>query len=468
MFDHPLPHFWPMQKGAANRAGHATFVMPDISLGPTWRWKASHGDVFRHTPLIDSSKNLYVTSIAGRTFKLSTKGLVLWQHYTGDRGGVPVVPILVRDRLFLVTRHGFFISLDISSGLEESSVKVAPSVGTDTGCLLELDGLVIFAVFDPIPVMMQLGAWPQELCWNNRIIGVNASTGEVGWKFKPFRETYNFQAASNGDGTFVFQDRTGSVYRVSARDGRLVWFGGVMDQGSFTTAASVLFEDRVFAVSNFGAGGLLHVYDVQTGAQLWSQNLPLGGNQAVTVGRDAHGAVVIIGVGDNPGKPIFLSVFDSFPNLLWLAQFANWLSMLFPSWFARKQSRGIGAFDAHSGAMKWVFALDPYQMPAAAGDADHVGGRLQGLINGSNPNNDVQCLPDSNAQPVIDGRGTCFVPFQDGNLFALRDKDGDGKISSEEVKIHKMEAAAQASPAMAPGLLAVLDCSGNLEVFESV
>ncbi|CAE7745330.1 unnamed protein product [Symbiodinium necroappetens] len=109
--------------------------------------------------------------------------------------------------------------------------------------------------------------------------------------------------------------------------------------------------------------------------------------------------------------------------------------------------------------------MDPYDRPAAAGDSENVLARFRATQNGSNPNNEPVCLPDANAQPVIDGAGTAFVPFQDGKIYAVRDDNGDGKISPEEVQEHLVGAGFQASPAMAPGLFAVIDCSGRLEVF---
>eukprot|EP00913_Durusdinium_trenchii_P034604 g32374.t1 len=90
--------------------------------------------------------------------------------------------------------------------------------------------------------------------------------------------------------------------------------------------------------------------------------------------------------------------------------------------------------------------------------------RYQGWTN--NPNNEPVCMPDANSQPVIDGAGTAFVPFQDGHVYAVRDANGDGKISPDEVQSHHVGDAFQASLAMAPKMLVALDCQGRLKAVD--
>ena len=81
-----------------------------------------------------------------------------------------------------------------------------------------------------------------------------------------------------------------------------------MDRRSATTAAAVISEGKVYAVSNMRGGmkpdmgegkGLIHVYDYETGEQLWYQELPYEGNQAVAVGKLAgqEGISIVMGMG---------------------------------------------------------------------------------------------------------------------------------------------------------------------------
>ena len=81
-----------------------------------------------------------------------------------------------------------------------------------------------------------------------------------------------------------------------------------MDRRSATTAAAVISGGTVYAVSNMRGGmkpglsegrGLIHVYDYESGEQLWYQELPYEGNQAVAVGKLAgrEGVSIVIGMG---------------------------------------------------------------------------------------------------------------------------------------------------------------------------
>ena len=316
-------------------------------------------------------------------------------------------------------------------------------------------------------------------------MALKVDDGSVVWTYAPKQTVYNFQGATIHDGTFVFQDMTGGVYRLST-EGRLIWYSETLDRESGTTAGAVIQDDRVFVVSNLGGGpqlakegkGVLHVYDYEDGAFLWLQDLPYEGNQAVAVGNipgNEGRTSLILGMGKNPEVPIIVkmvgwmaSVFPFFGVQMGVIFLPfHLLSLSFPSLFAKKQGRSIVALDAATGKVLWYYEMEPYQRPAAMGDSENLLERMKSLTDGSNPNNEPWCLPDANAQPVIDGEGTAFVPFQDGKVYALRDENGDGKISPEEVREHLVGAAFQASPAMAPGLLAVVDCSGRVEVFRA-
>lgn len=476
-------HWWPYQKGTPGRTGYSPYAMPDITKGPAWTQEAPHGDLVRATPLIDDQKNIYVTTIAGRTYKLSVDGKPLWSHYTGSRGTVPGVPALWDSVMLMLTKHGHLIALDLDTGVERWEKQIVARVATSCDCALLTQGILVVAVMDPEPLKLLTDPMAEYVAENNRLLGLSLDDGSFRWSFAPRQSTYNFQGSTIHDGTFVFQDVTGGVYRMST-EGRPIWYSATPDRASATTAAAVIHDGRVFAVSNLGGGpqlqgtegkGLLHVYGYDDGSFLWSQDLPYEGNQAVAVG-DLVGsskgrASLILGMGKNPGLPVLVKwgmvlapIFGLKAATMFLLPL-HWLSLSFPSLFAKKQGRSIVALDAATGNVIWYHEMEPYQRPAAMGDSELFLDRLHSKMNGTNPNNEPWCLPDANAQPVIDGAGTALLAYQDGKIYAVRDENGDGKISPEEVKEHLVGAAFQASAAMAPGLLAVIDCSGRLEVF---
>jgi len=479
-------HPWPMQKGTASRTGYSPHVMPDISKGPTWFFEEPHGDISRSTPLIDDQMNIYVTSNAGRSYKLTVDGKLLWTHYTDSMGTVPGVPSLSDSVMILLTKRGWLIALDLETGAEAWKTRVAEQVSGSADCLLVTEDVIITAITDPVPLRQTIGQVPEFMVPNNRVVALALADGSLRWAFRPVQPTYNFQASTIQDGSIVFQDQAGGVYRLSTADGQVLWQVPPPDLNSHTTAAAVIHEGRVFAVSNLGSGestarkektGVLHTYDYKDGRLLWFQELPFLGNQAVAVGEIAGSAgkkSLILGMGENPGLPVVVRIAAKVPDIVRpfvvLCFPLHLVELNFP-WvfrlFIKEQHRSVVALDLETGAFRWYHKLEPFRLPAATGDAEGFVRRFKARESGANPNPDPWCLPDANAQPVIDGAGTAFVPFQDGKVYAIRDENGDGDIAAEEVKERLVGSAFQAAGAMAEGLLAFIDCGGRLEVFRA-
>eukprot|EP00913_Durusdinium_trenchii_P021103 g19831.t1 len=329
-------HHWPMQKGTPERTGYSPHVMPNISKSEAWTWQAEILDIHRATPLIDDQLNVYVTSIAGRSVKFS-----------------PAVEIVV------TSCHPLSF-LPHSSGAEVWSRKVTQMSDSTTDCLLATQGVVVLSAMDPVVSTLAAGRtqrWNHE---NNRVLGLSVSDGSVVFKFAPYTTVYNFQASTQHDGSFVFQDVTGAVYRVTL-EGKLVWYGGAIDPKSASTAAAVISEGKV---CNVGGGmkegmsegkGHLHAYDYVTGRKLWWQELPYEGNQAVAVGQlpGAKGLSLVMGMGKNPGIPWFMLVAKILPS--WMVPWTYpiyALTLRYPHWFAWPQNRAILAFDAETGDLQ--------------------------------------------------------------------------------------------------------------------
>jgi len=471
------PHYWARQKGTMERTGFSPYVMPNISKGITWSFQSEAKlDTHRATPLIDDEKNIYVMAISGRAYKLrGSDGQILWSYFKPEFGTVPGVPVLDGDRMIFITTLAWVVSLDIHTGKVVWSKQVAEAKGTSTDCVLVTGGLVITSIMDPMPALLATQKLIRAELDDSAVIALNVQDGSLKWKFYPTWHVYNFQPSTIDDGSFVFQDQTGGVYRVDL-NGKLIWAAARNDPKSATTAAAVISEGKVYAVSNVGGGmkvtmpegkGLLHVYDYDTGTPLWSQQLWYEGNQAVAAGKIAghSGTSLVLGMGQNPGVPWFMLMSFFIPH--WMI---GWtyplflLSLKYPHLFSSKQGRAIVAFNAETGALRWAWEMEPYQKLACEGDNEKFLERYHEYMS-TNPTNEPLCLPDANAQPVIDGAGTAFVPFQDGNVYAVRDENGDGSITPNEVQVHHVGDGFQASPSMAPGLLAFLDCGGKLDVF---
>lgn len=111
-----------------------------------------------------------------------------------------------------------------------------------------------------------------------------------------------------------------------------------------------------------------------------------------------------------------------------------------------RQHRGrVLAFAALSGKLShWA-----YQQPAWEERKTCSGQRVQAFSN-----------------PAIGGDGTVYVGSGSGKLYAIRDHNGDGFVSTDEVNTFSVGSTIGASPGIAPGLLVAAPCHGLL-VFKS-
>merc|ERR1712151_122232 len=102
--------------------------------------------------------------------------------------------------------------------------------------------------------------------------------------------------------------------------------------------------------------------------------------------------------------------------------------------------------DAATGTELWRFEAPPFTHPAAMGDEEWLLRRIR-FVYGSEkaPEAGLACIPDSWAQATIGGDGTVYAGSQDGYLYAVKDADGDGLISKEEVSSYDFGHALQAS-----------------------
>jgi len=459
----PSPYHWPMQKGDPGRTGYSSYVMPPIAAGPTWNWSDPHEDVIRATPLIDGERNIYLSTIGGRIYKFSPAGTLLWTHVANK--SVKVVPALMDGALFTNLGSGHVLAIDMDTGKQRWRVQVAKKIAGDTASMFVADGVVVCAVISPLPLDMHD---PR----NTRVVALNSADGSRKWDFTPDVPVYNFQAATSGDGTIVFQDQSGGLYRLDLDDGRPLWRSGNLDRGQFSTGAAVLHSGLVYVTSNVGNIGILHVYKHSSGQLEWMQFLPYPANQAVAVGELGSDGTVsaVVGIGANPGLAVGLDghlQYDAkagkFVPEDMLAKHQH--SLANPLNHSVPLPRAMMAFDAKTGELQWRFDMEPWHHPATLGDNERLLARLRGIAT-DNPHNDGVCLPDSCSQPVIDGSGTVFVGWEDGVVYAVRDKDADGAIAREsEVSSYPFSDGFQGSLAMAPGMLAVAPCGGGLYVY---
>lgn len=458
-------HYWPTQKGTLGRTGFSPHRVPDISKKPAWSWSDPYDDTIRATPLIDDRMNIFLSTVAGRIYKFDVDGNVLWRRELPFK--TLVVGCLHDGKFIIATGTGLLVALDMETGVDlwRSAISSVNVTAADTGSLAVYDGLVVSATHNSTDI----------LHGNSDVVAVRAKDGGIVWRYVPEVHVYNFQALIPEDGTFVFQDRAGGLYRLNLTDGREIWKSGKRGppwSETFTTGATVSHAGKLFAVSNRGASpnipsaGILHVYKLEDGSPVWEQDLLYAANQAVAIGPhpvEKGRSIAVVGFGANPGFPLALSWYAEYG--LAMAALGKYIDRWF-SWLIKKSASAMAAYDVETGARLWHYELPPFRKYATAGDSERLDRRAAD-IQTNNTHNDIICLPDSCSQPVVGPDGTAYMGWQDGKIYAVKDANGDGKIDESEVVVHQLSDGFQGSFGLAPGLFAAAPCGGGLYVWKS-
>merc|ERR1740123_537676 len=173
-----------------------------------------------------------------------------------------------------------------------------------------------------------------------------------------------------------------------------------------------------------GVKGVLRAYRVSDGHVLWEQETPKHANNAVAVGR-LHGRERLSVVLPE-GRQVFQGAYFD-----------------------------VEAFDAETGERQWVFHGPMQTGPGQAGDLE---GERTRVRSGVRPT----CLPNGWSAPTIDTEGDVIVGNQEGQIFTLRDADGNGEvIGAEEVRSDYDTGACysgSSSAAIVDGMLAIASC----------
>lgn len=453
-------YYWSMKNGNPRRTGASPYpLLVNISAGPSWHWHDGIS-VFRATPLIDDRRNIYLATGDGWVRRFSPAGVVEWEYRS--QVNTPLVPCIMDGLLYAAETDGHVLALEMETGQVRWRSKVTSGLALDTGTVFGYQGILVLCMLQPSMGM-------EGLNW--LVLAVRAADGHVMWRFVPDTATFNMMASTTGDGTVVFADLSGGIYRLRIDNGEVVWRSGFTTRTDFTTGGAVIGQNNVvYAVGNAEQEGVVSAYRYSDGQLLWRQRLGvLEGNQAAAVGHlqgDGKGPLsVVVAVGRNPGSPPTIGLPHWTPTFL--RTIVHIASLLLPEvpylWRVRHQPGALIAFDAETGELQWAFHPPYWKRPAALGDVERLHHRFEAMKR--DHRTELICLPDSWAAPAISGDGTTIAGFMDGRLYAVRDADGDGKISSSEVQSFQAEDAWLGTPALAPGMLATAPCGGGLYVF---
>lgn len=403
----------------------------------------------RSHPLIDEHMNIYFTVVSygigggpGGILKFTSDGSLLW-NYTAD-AQISNGPAIHDGLLMFMTDAGYVGQLDMETGEEVWRVQIGTDGPPDTHSMAAADGYIIAPMRTnallviPAPSDPPIYVSPPNGGPETQLVALNMSGHEL-WRFNTDTMMYNSLVAIV-DGVVVVSDTNGRTYCLDLASGGLLWKQEPADYRNFTgmsTGGAVVGPNRVvYVTSNLGVdgfggifgeslrGGRLSAYALETGHLLWRRDFELAANNAGAVGvigPNGNGPLaVVIVIGDNPDFP--------------------------PQRPGHKRGLAL-AFDAETGErLAWQHEL---HWPHAAAAGDTI---------------ERQCMPDDASNPAIGADGTVYFGFEDGRVYALRDADGDGRLSTGEVSFFDDGNAYQGSPGIAPGLLVAVPCNG-LHVF---
>jgi len=455
-------YFWANKNGDALCSGASNHEAPsNISGGPAWSFKDETASIMSSHPCIDDSKDVYLSHRNGKLRKFGADGTLKWTNtdnfdMVAENPQTSQVvtggPVLLNGSIYTGSTDGYVLCVDMSSGKTRWRQKVAAAMFVDSWSLSGRSGIVLVAAVSVVrPIDVPGGA--------DEIVALDANNGEVLWRWlvPDNKRVYNWLGSfTEAPPSVVFATSEGRPYRVRLCDGKTLWagpdFAGELGEApGFSTGGLAMGPNGLaYVTSNVGNGsfayikssfgadarGRLSAYNVSTGQLVWRQEQTMPANNAPSVGS-------LDGSGSRLSVVVALGANAMFPDPVAEAS-GHYIDGTPVAWYTE-----LRAFDAATGEpTAWRFEPPPHRKPQAEGDSfpDHI------------------CLPDAWSNGAIDARGTYFVGHMSGNIFALRDIDGDGTLNmdeaSGEVTSYYGGRCYQGSPAIAPGMLVAAPCDG--------
>lgn len=449
-------HLWSQRGRDARRSNYAPFSAPaSLSKGPSWMWQNEFDEQVRHSPLIDNKLNIYVAT-ATRLRKFTPNGSVVWMHkLPKDEGKMFSSPALYKGNILLISS-----SKSGSSSIKSISMATGNTQWKRSAPYVQWhDASSVSIANDTMTFAARSSQQQAGHPGNDVVHAVNATSGDHLWIFNAGELLWNFSPASLDDGSLLFGSSCGGVYHVSP-EGKLIWrHGQERKPGEFcSTGGGALGANSIFyMVSNnmfFDAvhGAQLTAYDTSNGSLVWKKTLSTvePGMQAPAIGRlDGNGKLaVLIGTGYGPLPPSPANA--ALNNASSKFHFQN----------------TVLALDAETGSQLWQFWEPPWTEAAGAGEDARFKQRTARAQ--FDDREDVMCRPDPQGVPLIGGNGTVYVSSGlSGDLFAIKDVDGNGEIDEHEVDRFSTNNCFLNSPSLASGLLVAAPCWGPMYVFKT-
>eukprot|EP00408_Alexandrium_pacificum_P062933 CAMPEP_0171169052 /NCGR_PEP_ID=MMETSP0790-20130122/8019_1 /TAXON_ID=2925 /ORGANISM="Alexandrium catenella, Strain OF101" /LENGTH=490 /DNA_ID=CAMNT_0011633895 /DNA_START=52 /DNA_END=1524 /DNA_ORIENTATION=- len=396
----------------------------------------------RATPLVDDKANIYMsTASSGVIYKLDSEGKTVWTYQHVPDTKLPGTSTLMDGKLFSADNKGTVFALDMESGSRMWSKEVASSIADDAWSLAAGEGYVISPAINEERLAAS-GATDRQ---NNRIVAMDAATGATAWTFDLDGDASIVNALiSIKQGSCVFADNDGNIYRVDLKTGQPIWRAKGKNDHAPNIGSAIIDpqQDVVYStwnevgweINKFTLSGKVGAFNFTTGKQLWrySCQYPTNGPPSVGVfGRGKNAArLLVVPTGMPPSSPdpsmgVFAGQGDAHMSRITLLH----VDMSYP---------GV------AGSQRFFIDLKPWH-GAAKGDDERPD----------------PCLPKAAISgPTISGDGSIYFGHMNGELMTISDANEDGWIEPTEISSFQTGAAFNAAPVIAPGMLLAAPCDG--------
>jgi len=374
---------------------------------------AADGTTKTYTVIVELNLTLYVGCDDGYLYALdATTGVLKWKYATG--GAIRSSPTLYNGTVYFGSSDGYFYALDSANGSLHWKYQAA---GACNSSPTVANAIVYFNM-------------------PGYLLALDALTGQVKWQYATADQYATTQSPTVVNG-IIYDETFEGVFTIGALDaatGALQW---TFQEGSSTSNPAVV-GGKVYAGDQFDQ---LVVLDAMTGTLVFRYNLFSQGNP--TAFGSGTGPTVANGKIYSASYTGYIYVFDSATySLLWTAGSYNALSGsvgisgdvgIFSSpvvsggiLFAGNNDSKIYAFDAITGASKWVYDNEN-NTPAAGTTNPTVAG---GIVYCGGYNNSILALNASTGIPVwsfqtnggvysgpciVDAKGRIFHPGTSGD-----------------------------------------------------
>lgn len=469
--DEPLPkraaaYHWNNSYGPSGKNTHVSPYMGPRNLKKSiqWNWTLPDGrfsGLFIGGPLVDDEKNFYITTSDDGIWKVSPEGKTLLNIIPPPSFGKMVDAVALWDgKVIGSSKSGIMWAANKDTGELVWQTRMGKDCGDDSGFITVGEGVALSG-FDSGPVDSK----GQSEQGSHKVAAVNATNGQLLWTFDPDQPAWNFMGIFQDDGTFVYQNKFGGVYRIRLSDGTLLWKSGV--EAGFTDGGlGVGPNGVVYSVAAEGSNwypnmtGWVTATRISDGTNLWRTKTPLIPNSYPVVGKVKVGNemkdMLVVAQGLQGMKLMLPVLLDNFPSDQAVALNKELIKLgdgaqdVFHTQTLYSQIAGL---DPETGNFLWQWEPPAWRRPAQAGDNEGLEERLRRKKR-------TACFPGPWSSPAIDAGGTVYAGNQNGVFYAISDVNGDGKITAEtEVSDYDMGACFLFPGAtILPGQLVMSSC----------